>query len=101
MRERQRERTELRHGDRCSPAACAAAGRHGDAKDSPNVMCEHCWTVRWNGVELCAKRTGVSKILTRFGGKWAPQKFHICTRAKDHAGPCSHENKLVPSYVPR
>ena len=95
-----KEQTELRHGERCSPAACAAAGRHGDAKDSPMVLCEHCWTIRWNGVDLCAKKVSTSSVHVKYpDGKYRPAKHNICTRPKDHGGPCK-SNKLEKSYTP-
>lgn len=94
------DRTQMRGEPACSPAVCAREGRHGDAKDSPTVLCEHCWTIRWNGVDLCAKKVSTSKILVPVGGRFVPSKHHICTRPVGHGGACE-SYKLEKSYQPR
>ena len=73
-----------------SPVVCAEANRHGDAKDSPFVACEHCGTFRWNGVDMCGKLIR-SAVLGPSGQKVA----HACTRALGHDGPCN------PHVLPR
>lgn len=90
-----KERTNIRDGKRpTSPAECASAGRHGDAKDSPTVYCEHCHTFRWNGVDMCGKKIPRSIIVIR------EIKHNVCTRPIGHEGKCE-AHKLTPSYRPR
>lgn len=90
------ERTNIRDGKPpCSPAECDYAGRHGDAKASPSVYCEHCHTFRWNGVDMCGKRIASVIVLLR-----KPEKYHVCTRPIGHGAKCEH-HPLVKSYMPR
>lgn len=89
-------RTNIRDGKPpCSPAECASAGRHGDAKDSPTVYCEHCHTFRWNGVDMCGKKIGSRIVLLV-----QPDRVHVCTRPIGHEGECKWY-KLEKSYTPR